>query len=111
MKYIITESKMFDVFSKYIERVHPELLSLTHNRKETDYGYYINYYNELGNYRTILHYLSKEEDGDNFRLLIVKSSEFPSDIETMFGRKYLSFLKEWFESVYKLPVNTIEERI
>ena len=43
-------------------------------------------------------------------LLIVKS-EFPSDIETMFGRKYLSLLKEWFESVYKLPVNTIEERI
>jgi hypothetical protein len=111
MKYIITESKMFNVFSKYIEKSHPELLSLTHNQKKTDYGYYINYYNELGNYRTILHYLSEEEDGDNFRLLIVKSSEFPSDIETMFGRKYLSFLKEWFESVYKLPVDTIEERI
>ena len=50
MKYIITESKMFDVFSKYIKKSHPELLSLTHNKKETDYGYYINYYNELGNY-------------------------------------------------------------
>jgi len=110
MKYIITESKMFDVFSKYIEKSHPELLSLTHYRKETDDGYYINYYNELGNHYSILSYLSEEEDGDNLRLLIVKS-EFPSDIETMFGRKYLSFLKEWFESVYKLPVDTIEERI
>jgi hypothetical protein len=29
----------------------------------------------------------------------------------MFGRKYLSLLKEWFESVYKLPVDLIEERI
>ncbi len=110
MKYIITESKMFDVFSKYIKKSHPELLSLTHYRKETDYGYYFNYYNELGNHYSLLHYLSEEEDGDNFRLLIVKS-EFPSDIETMFGRKYLSLLKEWFESVYKLPVDTIEERI
>lgn len=110
MKYIITESKMFDVFSKYIEKSHPELLSLTHNRKETDDGYYINYYDELGNYYSIFSYLSEEEDGDNFRLLIVKS-EFPSDIENMFGREYLSLLKEWFESVYKLPVDTIEERI
>ena len=65
MKYIITESKMFDVFSKYIERVHPELLSLTHNRKETDDGYYINYYDELGNHYSIFSYLSEEEDGDN----------------------------------------------
>ena len=110
MKYIITESKMFDVFSKYIEKSHPELLSLTRNRKETDDGYYIKYYDELGNHYSIFSYLSEEEDDDNFRLLIVKS-EFPSDIETMFGRKYLSFLKEWFESVYKLPVDTIEERI
>lgn len=110
MKYIITESKMFDIFSKYIERVHPELLSLTHNRKETDYGYYINYYNELGNYYSILSYLYEEEDGNNLRLLIVKS-EFPSEIENIFGRKYLSLLKKWFESVYELPVDTIEERI
>ena len=110
MKYIITESKMFDIFSKYIERSHPELLSLTHNRKETDYGYYINYYNELGNYYSILSYLYEEEDGNNLRLLIVKS-EFPSEIENIFGRKYLSLLKKWFESVYELPVDTIEERI
>ena len=110
MKFIITESKMFYVFSKYIEKTHPELLSLTHKRIETDYGYYINYYDELGNYYTILSYLSEEYDDVNIRLLIVKS-EFPSDIENMFGRKYLSLLKEWFESVYKLPVNTIDERI
>ena len=110
MKYIITESKMFDIFSKYIEKVHPELLSLTHNRKETDQGYYINYYNELGNYYSILSYLYEEEDGNNLRLLIVKS-EFPSEIENIFGRKYLSLLKKWFESVYELPVDTIEERI
>lgn len=110
MKYIITESKMFDIFSKYIEKVHPELLSLTHNRKETDYGYYINYYNELGNYYSILSYLYEEEDGNNLHLLIVKS-EFPSEIENIFGRKYLSLLKKWFESVYELPVDTIEERI
>ena len=65
MKYIITESKMFDVFSKYIEKSHPELLSLTRNRKETDDGYYINYYNELGNHYSIFSYLSEEEDDDN----------------------------------------------
>jgi hypothetical protein len=110
MKFVITESKMFYVFSKYIEKTHPELLSLTQNRKETDYGYYIAYYDELGNYYSIFHYLSEEYDDVNIRLLIVKS-EFPSDIENMFGRKYLSLLKEWFESVYKLPVDLIEERI
>ena len=64
MKYIITESKMIDVFSKYIEKSHPELLSLTRNRKETDDGYYINYYDELGNHYSIFSYLSEEEDGD-----------------------------------------------
>ena len=111
MKYVITENKMFNVFSKYIEKAHPELLLLTQNRKETEYGYYITYYDELGNYYSIFHYLVEEDDdGNELRLLIVKS-EFPSDIENMFGRKYLSLLKEWFESVYKLPVDLIEERI
>jgi hypothetical protein len=111
MKYVITENKMFNVFSKYIEKAHPELLLLTQNRKEIEYGYYIAYYDELGNYYSIFHYLVEEnDDGNELRLLIVKS-EFPSDIENMFGRKYLSLLKEWFESVYKLPVDLIEERI
>ena len=111
MKYVITENKMLNVFSKYIEKAHPGLLTLTRRRTEIDYGYYLTYYDQLGNYYSIFEYLVEEDDnGGELRLLIVKS-EFPSDIENMFGRKYLSLLKEWFESVYKLPVDLIEERI
>ena len=111
MKYVITENKMLNVFSKYIEKSHPELLKLTRRRTEIDYGYYLTYYDQLGNHYSIFQYLVEEDDnGGELRLLIVKS-EFPSEIENMFGRKYLSLLKEWFESVYKLPVDLIEERI
>ena len=113
MKYLITESKIPNIFSKYINNMYPKLLSLRYNMKylSNSHGYYIVYYkDDRGFHSTIFSYLSEKEDGKHLRLLIIHSG-FPSEIKNIFGDKYLQLLKEWFESVYKLPVDLIEERI
>ena len=113
MKYIITESKIQNIFSKYINNMYPKLLSLRYNVQypSNSHGYNIVYYNDdLGFHSTIFAYLSEKEDGKHLRLLIIHNG-FPSEIKNIFGTKYLQLLKEWFESVYKLPVDLIEERI
>lgn len=114
MKYIISESKISDIFSKYMETAHPEFnrLSINRSMSEFDEGYTMKFFEKGRNTNTLFTYAVDNTDEESFPMLVVHVSRFPDDVKKMFGNRYLKLFKEWFENEYNLPnVKNVYERI
>jgi hypothetical protein len=112
MKILISESQTRKFFDSFIERYHPELLSLDAdpiyaNEVGKVYGY--EFVNDIYLYFT---YRSKPVDkfspnADEFPTLRVSTKLYETLIG-MFGKFHEHLIKDWFEEHYNLPVKTIK---
>ena len=111
MKILISESQTRKFFDTYIERYHPELLSLVADPIYADevgkvYGY--EFTNDIYLY---FEYRFKPVSNlspiaDKFPTLRVSSKLYDSLIN-MFGVHNEHLIKDWFEEHYKFPVKTV----
>lgn len=120
MKYILTESKLQSVFNSMIK----EYSDLEKTEKSYDwYNYDKNRYVDLN---CVNFYMNIEEDWEDDSWILQYQSE-PGDIGTkeqvpilryspfwpfknqmeMFGERFETLLKNWFEETYNLPVKTV----
>lgn len=127
MKYIITESKLFNAIYQYIDRSYDVDEIDFFNPKTYDEDEGIDIENPH-----IIEFYNKEYDGDydeNGMLFIYIVKEYYkdepssqpfinqtpilivnnySDLDSLFGNYWKEPFKEWFENKFKLPVKTIE---
>jgi hypothetical protein len=120
MKFLITESKLQNIFNNYLKKEHPHLAYLNQAPfRKTDndeiYGYefvnpegiwmYFQYFMEPYDYD----YLYDEQELEGFPKL-VPILKLMRELKGMFGDQSYDLLKNWFEETYKLPVKEVERR-
>jgi len=120
MKFLITESKLQNLFNKYLRKEHPHLdklnqVPLREEGEDEIYGYefvdpdgilmYFQHFMEPYNYD----YLYDEQELEGFPKL-VPTLKLMRELKGMFGDQSYGLFKNWFEETYKLPVKEVERR-
>lgn len=119
MNYEIAQSKLQSIFNKVME----EDSKLAYTRKSYDYWDHdlsnytdldvINFYENIDeDYEDDNWLMQYQEDPDLihskiYKLPILRISWYYKNKEAMFGEHFLPLFKNWFETNYNLPVNTI----
>jgi hypothetical protein len=120
MKFLITESKLQNLFNKYLRKEHPHLnnlnqVPLREEGEDEIYGYefvdpdgilmYFQHFMEPYNYD----YFHDGQELEGFPKL-VPTLKLMRELKGMFGDKSYDLFKNWFEETYKLPVKEVERR-